>query len=132
VKSYSVVLAFALGLLVGCGQLDASAVAEQGTRLESTTSEATLLAQGAAAGRFSSPFVSARAAELAQDSADVQDSLQEGKVEPSARQRAAELEQVAGRVESAMRSLGGQPGDRALAARVAAELEQARGGLERR
>ena len=121
-KSYSVVLALALALVVACGQLEASAVAEEATRLESTVAEATLLARGASEGRFTTAFVAARAGELAEDSAGVRESLREEHVAAADQERARRLREVAGQVESGMRQLSERPGDELLAQRLADEL----------
>ena len=121
-KSYTTVLALALVLVAGCGQVDASAVADQATRMESAAAEAALLARGASEGRYTTAFVVARAGELAEDSAGVRDSLREEDVASPARERARRLREVAGQVESAMHQLSERPADRLLAQRLADEL----------
>ena len=122
-------LALALALLVGCGQMDASAVDQQATKLQSTVAEATLLARGASEGRFTGTFVAVRARELTEDSAGVRDSLREQDVAAPARERARRLRETAGQVESAMRQLSERTGDRPLAGRLADELQAAGASL---
>jgi hypothetical protein len=130
-KSYSVALAFALFFITACGQLDDSAVASQGTKLESTVADAGLLAGGTARGELTAPYVQVQAGEVADDAAQLEDSLQDGQVSPSARHRAARLRAVARQVASAMRRLEASPGDAALAGQVGGQIDQARAALQR-
>jgi hypothetical protein len=119
-----VVLAVATAL-AACGQADASAVDDRRTDLRHTTSEAGLLADGAAAGRLPSPYVAAHASQLAEDADGVESALAPSSVAPDARPRADRVGHVAGLVAAALRRLRESPGDRAAASAVAAELRAA-------
>jgi hypothetical protein len=129
VKSYIAAGAFALVALTGCGQIDASAVDQEATKLKSTVSEAAYLLQGTSRGEYPSPFVKVRAEELGQDAGDVETRLQESKVEPSARPRAARLRETAHRLASLMDQLQSAPNDSRLASRLAEQVNQARKSL---
>jgi hypothetical protein len=131
IKSYSLTLAFAALALAGCGQLDASAVAQQAISLKSTVAEAELLAGGAAQARYPARFIEVRAQEISDDAAQAESSLQDSGVAPSARPAAAKLRDAARQVVQAMNRLSRSPDDSTLAARLKAELETTRAALNR-
>ena len=97
----------------------------QRTTLRSTVAEAGLLADGAAHGRLTTPYVASHAGELADDASSVESSLADSSVTPDARGPAARVRGVAARVAGAMRRLGARPGDRALAAAQSARMAAA-------
>jgi hypothetical protein len=121
--------AFALVALTACGQMDASAVGQEATKLKSTVAEAAYLLQGTARGEYPSPFVKVRADELGQDAGDIEIRLQDNMVEPPARARAARLRETAHRVASLMDQLKGAPDDSRLASRLADQVNQAKTSL---
>jgi hypothetical protein len=129
VKSYIVIGAFALIALTGCGQVDASAVAQEATKLKSTVAEASYLLEGTARGEYPSPFVRVRAEELGQDAGDIETRLQEDRVAPSARARAARVRDTAHRVASLLDQLRRAPADSRLASRLAEQVNQAKTSL---
>jgi hypothetical protein len=129
VKSYIAIGAFALLALTGCGQVEASAVDQEATKLKSTAAEAAYLLQGTSRGEYPSPFVKVRADELGQDAGDIEAQLQESKVEPQARARAARLRETAHRLASLMDQLQSAPNDSRLTSRLAEQVNQAKASL---
>lgn len=124
-------VAFAVLVLTGCGQLDSSGVDQQRQQLRSTVAEASLLADGAAHSEFTAQFVSTRADELSEDAARFESSVADSRVAPPARARAARLREAARLVAAAMEALRASPGDPGGAARVGTRLKQAQSVLDR-
>lgn len=124
-------VAFAVLVLTACGQLDSSAVDQQRQQLSSTVAEASLLADGAAHREFPAPFVSTRADELGEDATRFETSVEDSRVAPPARARAARLREAARLVAAAMDTLRASPGDPAAATRVGTKLRQAQSVLGR-
>jgi hypothetical protein len=131
VKSYIAMGAFALLALTACGQMDASAVEQEATKLMSTVAEAGALADGAARGELTSPFVKVHAADLADDAAGVETGLQADKVEAPERARAARLRDTAHRVAALLEQLSNAPGDTRLASRLEVQIDQLKATLAR-
>jgi hypothetical protein len=131
VKPYSFMVAFVLLAVVGCGQLDSSAVENERTRLSSAVAEAALLAEGAAQGQFTTRFVEVRAEELANDATDIESGLSPDQVAPPARAEADELRRTARLLAAAMQRLEASPGDRRVAASLLPQLKQAKAQSEK-
>jgi hypothetical protein len=130
-KPYSFMVAFALLAVVGCGQMDVSAVENERVRLSSTAAEAALLAEGAAQGDFTARFVEVRAEELADDATDIESGLSPDQVAPPARAEADRLRRTARLLAEAMQRLQGSPSDPQVAAGLLPQLKQAKAQAEK-
>ena len=109
-------------VLEGCGRMDAAAVSQEQTKLASTVAESRLLAESAADGRLTVPFVAVRTSELADDARAVESALNDPAVSPGARAEAHRLRTAAEQAVAAMEQLNGRPADRAVASEVAVRL----------
>jgi hypothetical protein len=120
------VLGLAVVVAAGCGgsrTLTEQTLRKQNETVRSAAAEGALLAQDAAAGRTTEPFVRIHAEKLAEQAGKAAETLRSAKPEArleTARRRA--LAEAAD-VERALENLHAEPDDRDVARRVERELE---------
>jgi hypothetical protein len=106
----------------GCGRLDKDSVSTELKTLESSTGEGMLVAQEAARSRAAADFIEIRTAELAKQSADAAETLEETPTESGLQEAARRGVEIGNRASEILDKLHSDPADAALAGNVATEL----------